>query len=351
MVQSFNIDRSSGMAGVLSQVMSLLEAGAPVDEILELVDKIHEDTVAEQVAHDAKNEADQAQCEADIAQRKDEISEIEATIANLHDYIANKEQEIEAEEAAIAQSHTDIANTRDALAHNAATEEAAHQRRADEIDLYNSQTEDHTLAIEVVDELIAKIEDSTLVGEAPASLSQLASKMKNSKTAKIVGVTASLVESLAFSPADVSKLLNLLRRLGEEFRQSQIEYDAQDASDEAAYRKELEHLSHERDNLNSELKFFEEQLETQEADLETYELELKNANRNLESNEKLLATTQNILANIIADCEELARIYASETARRTEELELLAELREIVVTRLSTMKDYLKEAVEDVTVE
>lgn len=343
-----------GNSEIFSQVASLVNEGAPVDDILELLEKIREYTVDEQETADAVHAQQTSDCETNIANRREEIDHYTANIADAEHTIEVKTQAIADKEHEISNKENDISDVLDSISENEAFKARTISARNEEREIFERNVEEHDAAVDAIDEVVAKLEASTLTAsliEGKSTVASDAAQFLEALSSRYTGKVARMVSSklLVFkslakaNPRDVSRLLELLDQLKQDLTESKFALIDEDNRSQANFEQQIIDIDAEHEQLTATHNQYESDLELLNAQLGSLNADLSSAEEKLQINSDLLAETEQALADTIADCEAKAAFYAAETERRNEELRIIDECVELVNEKLGTMKDYLKE--------
>lgn len=335
---------------LVNDISALISSGAPVDDILDLLAKIRDDVVSDQVSHDEQHSREQEDCATNIAELNEKIEGHKNNIFDAKQRILEYTFLISQTKQDISQHETRIEQTESAIAVNAENTLSAISERSSTHDLYLEQRQDHIDAIDAIDEVVEILQSSPTLGsnESPNSLVQKSVNRASSALIKVSGgmkrsasrsikTKGQLLQSLlsASGPGDFKKLIDLLHRLQDELSESLEEIEHNESVSKAAFDSLIEDLTAEKEQLESTLSA----LETAKAQLEELLIErqeaLRSQEKRQENEEKLLESTEHQLANTIADCEAKAAFYESETARRTEEIATIDECKDIIVEQLA----------------
>lgn len=257
---------------ILAEIMDLIDAGAPVDRILELMDSIRDDTEDEQRAHDEKNAADTAKCERDEANERTKIANYNANIEHLSSVIEIKTDKIERLEGELATKRNQIATTERNIENNEALNVQVEDRRAREISFYEANKADHEEAIRAVIDVTERIYNLGNIGEAASLLEQSLlsiSSRPNSKAGNLMSNTVDMLRTMAAvkGPQNERTLVDLLNRLRSELEGSLEDLAEADSSNQAAYEAEIADIVAEHATLVSVLAQLNSQRESLEAEL------------------------------------------------------------------------------------
>lgn len=336
--------RGLGKSEMIDDIVALIDAGAPLDDILSLLDKIEQDVIQEQDDHDNLDALNEENYQTSRSQKEDEIASLESKISDLSATIGSLTATIYDLNAKIVAKKDDIDQTQNAIQNNIDDDAATDASRAATKELYDTSVADHEDAIDAIDEVEDLLRGSTLVGAAftqqmartSSRLVQMGQKYKG-KIGRSVSAKAMLFKALAASaaPGDINKLLDLLIRLRDELSASLDEaHDAEAASIES-YNKRKADLAAELEALENSLAEHEAQLADLESSLASAVQDRADAEHEKALTEEQLSLAQQVLADLIETRQQQVDHYKKESARRAEELDIISQAREIIIVRLS----------------
>lgn len=345
---------------VLAELQSKMDAGAPIEELISIIDEIATRLSEAQTADDAQNAAHREQCKTDIEAQQAEIERINGTVNDLKAAIATKKSNIAAKKGEIAGLEEDIKNDKADIAATIERITAANNTRKEAIATYNKRTNDTALCLEAIDDILdldletlAAGQDNTKADfeqhdfESAAMLEKLASKVE--------GNAKSLVQIAQVSAAtlggDVDDLKQMLVDLKEKLGEYQVELDEGEKQNKADYEALLAAEQAELAKNRASLAEHQSQLATAEGELAAMEEALKQLETNLKAAEAALDAALATKAATEKRCADLNDAYAARTAERKEEDETLVAIKKIIEDKLSKSASHVLDRVDEVTVE
>lgn len=345
---------------VLAELQSKMDAGAPIEELISIIDEIATRLSEAQTADDAQNAAHREQCKTDIEAQQAEIERINGTVNDLKAAIATKKSNIAAKKGEIAGLEEDIKNDKADIAATIERITAANNTRKEAIATYNKRTNDTALCLEAIDDILALDLETLAAGqdntkadfeqhdfESAAMLEKLASKVE--------GNAKSLVQIAQVSAAtlggDVDDLKQMLVDLKEKLGEYQVELDEGEKQNKADYEALLAAEQAELAKNRASLAEHQSQLATAEGELAAMEEALKQLETNLKAAEAALDAALATKAATEKRCADLNDAYAARTAERKEEDETLVAIKKIIEDKLSKSASHVLDRVDEVTVE
>lgn len=359
--------RSSFGQNVLEELQSKLDTGSPLDELKSILKEINTRLSEAQTADDAQNEAHQAQCAAWLADLDIRIASTEADIARIEGLIVEEENTIARLNNEIAASDERIADHKRNIAGFEQEIVEANETRRAEHEMYVNRTRDTGICIDAIAEIKAtegldKLSDnqgkeaSTYSADFynhaatnGAFLQTLSTKVQDGNAKNLVLLAAAAVSTL--DKGDVDTLNGLLDKLTEELKKYGEDLDAQEAEDQKLYEENIARL---------QTLIFDEKAALAAEELVNAGLreDLRIAKANLVALKAELAAAKAKLASLQetrrqdeAKCKALEAAYDERTADRQIEGATLAEIERIIIEKLDTSADHLKDAIDHVTVQ
>lgn len=322
---------------LLGIVQLQLKTGAPIEEIVELLGSIQDDLKDQQDTADAERAEHQQTCETNINLYTNTIDDTENKIDNLETLISESEAELESTESQIETTESEIDSLETELANAQAQREAEHEEWA----TYDAEYSDSVDAVQEAIDLIATLKtgDATLIQTKLVALQTRLTKAVKGSRALYAPLVASLAEVATKADQNtVHKILGLLAELKSELEISQSE----DTEVEDKRQADFDVYSAEISDTISSKKAHLSNLKEKKANLEST---ITQAESDLSNAQDKLATYQDLLEQQVAQCDEWEETYQRETSERDEELEVLAQVVDVVQQRIVTTEDYLKERV------
>lgn len=323
---------------LLNEVAILIDSGAPIDDILALLEKIEQDVQDDQASHDDLYSSQVATYEENRSHQEALIEKYNGNILDAIETIAALDAALDANANQIANKLEYIGDLQASIEENQALTEDTIAARDLEKSIYEKNKADHLDAISAIAEVDELLRSSTLVGlsRASAMLAQASRRFPSGNRMSSKLATKSLLfKSIAQSnPQDVSKLLSLLERLSSDLSSALDAATADHEEAQQAYANELASLAAELDNLENLLSTANDNLASLQEEKAQLQIDLQQAHNYKEQNEISLEYAQNTLASLIKAHEEATDFYNSETSRRNEELVTIQECREIIVEKL-----------------
>jgi len=324
---------------LLSTIHLQLETGAPVDEIVSLLDSIKEDLQAQQKAADDLNTKRETYCATYSSIYK-------LNIESAKSDISYNEGILEVSRPALASTLVSISENEAKLASLEAERARAAQQRQDEHETwqnYDYEFEDSIAAvyeaIEIVSEL--KYSDSTelvqiRMSEIQTRISKSMNKFQNNLYGPSVAALAQLATSADQSTVD--RIVELLEALAEDLISAQGQDGVSEEEKQAAWEQYDSDLSADIESTKETLS----QLRDKKASLETT---IATAEENLAAAQSKKASNEQLLDELNAQCDNWRNVYRKESAERSEEVQSVDEVIVIVREELVGMESYLDERV------
>lgn len=336
---------------VLAQLQAQVAAGAPLDELNDIIKEIRDRLTAAQDADTNQRDQYRIQCTKEINDLNTEIDNLKTKIQNLKADIAASEAEIVRLKDAIAAQkqkilfdESEIKRVNEALDANDLEWQIDHQ-------IFLNRTRDTKLClsaldeikqIDGIDEILAPNQDE-VAGDYQDSnfyttlLQKAAKKVQAPSVKAFVQLTAAAVAQL--DKGDVDSLKSLLDQLEQDLNNYLVELETDDKNNEKAYNEKKAALSAELNAAEDTLKEDKEHLARLQADLKKEEENLADLQAQLLQTQDDLRAKEAELAATEQKCKDLEEAYQTRSSERTEELKTLAEIERIINTSLKPHLD------------
>lgn len=313
------IDASPYGKHLLDTVSLQVKAGTSVDRIVELLDELADGLREEQADDDSLNVTRQNECDTEIAAYRETIVYTQAEIDDANTLLAEYRPDLEETEEQLEIKETEI-------------EELSQQIQDIESDYkldledYNERINEHEQAIEALDAVLEEL--YTLVGSQAGE-----GIHDNSKRIEAETKAGVLLQTMA-DQATLERIIELLEETKENVETGIDDEKAQQDQADQDYTtvhgdmvRTLADLRTARNSLAQRKEHLESLIAEQEDRVERNTAERDAAQEALEAKEKI--------------CEEWRQKYFSDTEKRSEELDLIQQVRVIFTDELADASDYL----------
>ena len=334
------VDANPLGGALLSTIHLQMMTGAPLEEIVDLLNVIRVDLAKQQSDADDLHALHEEECATNLAAFAQAVEEADEAIAYNTNLIAESEAEL-------ARTNTEIANAQDLIAQYADEIQSEHDTRAAQKALFEQYDFEFGDAVAAIDECIVIISELLDDEAAPAlvqvkmhELSQRMSKAMNHKQVSLYGSTiTSLVElSLTADQDSVQAIIDLLERLKAEFGSAKDSDQDTEASRQASYEKRVADLEAAKAQQEEYLAQQEAKKASLEATIAQAEIDLAEAQDKKAKNEGLIAQWEEL-------CEARRQKYFRQTDERAAENDVIDQVEGIVNDRILSMDGYLEERV------
>lgn len=332
-----NFSSKRSIMTLLTQVEAKLKSGGPLDAITRLLEDFVTEVTEEQVQHDQLFASQQKECADEFGFRESEIQQANAALAEAQETLDGcNSQQVRAQQ--------DLQTTRKQLAEDRNFLALIEDTRRREAYQFETSTNVYQTVTRAVDEALVILEEIWSGESSFAQLSKhmnslLKSSVKVRKVHFLSGVMAAMSQlaskDLQADEALLEKVKTLLTNFREKVETAFREAAAVEEAAIAEYNEDKSRLTASISSLETQQEGLENELRQLEKCIITQTGIVQSATQKRDRNQRLLEDAQ-------ALCQSVADEYASASASRKEELELLAAIRERVQARFS-------ELTEDVT--
>ena len=326
------IDSTVYGKGLLDTIELEMTSGASVDKIVEMLDNLSADLLADQKADDADWAQKNQECIDQKAEFNRQIDEAEAEILDATNLLAGLRPELAKTEEELSTKGSEIADL------SAQLNGLVGAHGEDSFD-YEARMADHKAAIAAIDEAITamnglvgsvagegihekseRISAETAVGVFAQikTLSKLAAKADQDSVAKIIALLEDIKTNLEASVADEG--------------QGQVMAEEDYTALKTSMEKTLFDLETAQTNLTNKKADLEGQIATQET--------------RLAENEEALRVATEALAAKTRQCDEWETKYNNDKAKRVEELDIVGQCRAIFTDESMQFSKFLSDRVE-----
>ena len=330
------VDNNPLGGALLSTIHLQMMTGAPLEEIVDLLNVIRDDLTKKQADAQALHELHEQECADNLAAFNAAVDEANQAI----DYNTNL---IATSQAELATTNDEIAKAQNLIEGYATEIQREHDERAAQKALfegYDFEFGDAVAAIDECIEIIAtlKTEPTELVQMRLSELSGSMMKAMNKKQHSMYGATIASLVQLTADQDSVDKIIDLLERLKTEFQLAKDnDIDTENAR-QASYEKRVADLEAAKKQQEDYLAQQQEKKKQLEATIAQAELDLAAAKDKKKENEDLIALwTQT--------CEDRRQKFFRETDERDAEQDVINQVEAIVNDRILSMDGYLEERV------
>jgi PBP1b-binding outer membrane lipoprotein LpoB len=339
-----NFSAKRSIMTLLTQVEAKLKMGGPLDAITKLLEDFVTEVTEEQVQHDQLWASQQKQLAEEYAFRESEIQQAEAALAEAQETLDGcNSQQVRAEQ--------DLDTTKRQLAEDRNFLALVEETRRREAYAFETETTIYQTVSRAIDEALAILEE---IWSGESSFLQLSKHMnglvksavKIRKVHLLSGVMAAMSQLASKDLQADEALLEKVKTLLSNFREkTDTEYREAAAAEEAAiaaYNEDKARLTEGINSLETQQEGLESELKQLTKCIVTQTGIVQSASTKRDRNQRLLEDAQ-ALGQSVAD------EYASATASRKEELELLSAIRERVEARFSELSEDVVERGEEDT--
>lgn len=329
---------------ILAQVKSRLTAQGPLNEVYELLDDLEKTITDEQASHDALRAKQTEQCLDEKNFRTKEINDAQFAMDRASAEKKSCQQALDKSTDLLSRNRVDQSTNRAAL-------DAQNQQREADRNLYNQRKQDHADLIAAIGRTV-DILNSLLEPQSTGAYIQLNRQLTNllvvssrnrqtKSAAPIITAMAQIALNKFSNQASVEKVLSLLDDLRKNTEDSEANYDEDERKSIELYNSTVAQLEEEYARLLSEEAVLVKHVADMTACVANEQAVYDEAEKKFNRNTELLANSENL-------CASWESQYQVESANRKEELEVIADLREITKRRLSQLKgDAAKRADQD----
>jgi len=329
---------------ILAQVKSRLTAQGPLNEVYELLDELETTITTEQANHDALRAKQTEQCLDEKNFRTKEINDAKFAMERASAEEKTCQEALEKSSGLLSKNRDDQATNRQAL-------EAQNNQREADRQLYNQRKQDHADLIAAIDRSV-EIVNSLLEPQSTGAYIQLNRQLTNllvvssrnrqtKSAAPIITAMAQIALNKFSNQASVQRVLDLLEELRKNTEVSAANYDEDERKSIELYNSIVAQLENEYARLLSEEAVLVKHVGDMSACVDNEKAVYQEAENKFNRNSELLASSESL-------CESWESQYQVESDNRTEELQVIADLREITKRRLSQLKgDAAKRADQD----
>lgn len=327
---------------LLDTVALQLSTNGAVDRVLALLQELDDSLVREQEEADAEHERYQKECNETLTTYGERLAEANSDYNRAVSDISTYGQLVEETEEQIDSLEKQIADTEEA-------KERSTRQREYEREAYAQKMIDH-------DEAIAACDDATtlvlqLKTSGSSFLQQPVYLEISSHVAAIrkaapgyAGLFKALIQMATKTTANqelVVRLLNLIEKLKQSFINSKQIETTNEEDAENAYQALIIQLDNTLATLNVELG-------EKQNDLVTYNFRLNEAEALKEDAGQRVETYEKLIEEKEAMCDQEKKAYEEATEARQEERDIVAEVVQIIETRLSDLSEYINSKVDSV---
>jgi hypothetical protein len=316
--------KQASPSSILAEISAQMRNGGRADEIYKMLDKLEREVLSEQAEHDVLYYSQKQQCDDEAAFRAQEVDDADFAI----DRASNEREQCSAaqtkSEAGLEQNLVDQASVNEQIA-------SAQETRKSDRALYKKRTQDHDDLVEAIDECLDLLRELKSEGSF-VQISQKATNLliKSSRirmTKHVAPFIAALAQLNQHSDQSaVTRVIELLNELRDNTEASQADYDQQEADSIQRYNDLIDSLTSEKNRLESE----EPVLRTHIADMKQC---VSRQNATYEEAYAKQTRNQGIFDDSASLCASWIAEYTSETDTRNYELELVADLRDMIYRR------------------
>jgi septal ring factor EnvC (AmiA/AmiB activator) len=303
------------------------------DSLVDYIDTLRNDVVAEQNAHQTLAEQQDAECERELAFRNTEVN------AANNSLIAS-DTHLKKCSGALDQANTDLANLESQLEVVQGQLSNLEENRAAALALFQTHEQEHIDAINAVDEafdILGEFANSNAAGVA--LLAQLGKhitkQIKVSVASKffmhyapVIAFLASTPKDVTISSEDLDKLTGLFQKLRDNLEASLADLRDVEADAVESYNQQKELFNSQIDTINAAIDNFAGYVITMKRCIATETEVSSEASSKLSRNAKILENTQ-------AMCDAFDQEFADASAARKEKINNLQLLQDLVESKVA----------------
>lgn len=321
----------------------------PVQTLLNMLNEMSDNLNNDQAAADAVHQTFQEQCVADESFYSGEITESESRIDAAKNQLAALKPQLTDAEEGLAGQRASLVSLQEQL-------NQASSQRVTEAEEYTLKVQEHESALSMLHEasglfqgLLAPEAGAAFLQKKNAVFAQVSSTIRNglSKIRKgykgIFRILAQITEKAPIQAKQetVQKIIDLIKKIRENVEAS-YQAEKQAESDRVdAFNVLSENLSTSITNANANINNYVNTIATLQSSIASQEEELSAQETRLESRTSQLAERQKV-------CETESTAYGIDRVNRSEEISIVRQVIDIVATKLSNLKEYIKERVSTV---
>ena len=303
------------------------------DSLVEYIDGLRADVVAEQNAHQTLAEQQDAECDKELKFRNNEVSDANNSLIASDTHLKKCQ-------GALDQANTDLDNLQAQLEVVQSQLANLEQNRADELASFQNHEQEHIDAINAVDEafdILGEFENSNAAGVSLLVQvgKHITKQIKASIASKFFMHYAPVIAFLAATPKDVTvsaedldKLSALFQKLRDNLEASLADLRAVEEADIEAYNEQKDLFNNQIDTINAAIDNFAGYVVSMKRCIAT-ETEVSS-----EASSKLSRNAQ-ILSNTEAMCEAFDQEYADASAARKEKISNLQLLEDLIESKVA----------------
>jgi len=309
---------------VLSAIQAHIQAKAPEDEVVLLLNQLASGLIEDQRAHDAVNRTDEAACQRITVDLENNINYHESQIVANTQLRDDSVEALAEAEVDVRQTVKDLADNEDTFAREQNTRNNQHAVWARK----DGELEELLVAIDEASKLVQHLQLGASFAQVKTRYEGVTKKLNtlSSQEALLKPIIAALTELATSTTVDfkaIAQIAELLAQLRQQLvaaRQNLNDTEEKQASNWAEFSSHLtnEHnrLAERKDQLEATISLQKENIEIAEEYLEYHTLELENA--------------QDGLAREEAWCETQSNTYETQSGYRTNQLDLISRIQEHV---------------------
>jgi Skp family chaperone for outer membrane proteins len=338
------IDRSAFGKNLLDTVYLEMKTGDNAQTVLELLAQVATEIENEQHDHDTRHADFQVSCSADLEYYAHEIQTATEDIATAEGRLARDRPALESAQGHLQDLSEAKRRSEDAL--RVITELIVAQREE-----FHGHESELLAALQIfaaardILRTSFNVEGAFLQTSVGSALAAHLSKAKiTGKYEPFVRILAQAASSGKLTAQGVQDVLTIIDRLAantDETLTSEREVMAQREHSFATYSTELEGIIN---NLANEIAQVTSLISTLSADIAEWERNLEDAQFRLQSNQEHWNTRK-------AECDNENETYATETQKRTEDLDIVHQVEALISTRVADFTQYINQSRENVHID
>ena len=296
---------------LLSTVHLQLETGAPVDEIVSLLDSIKTDLLQQQDDADLLNQNRKVYCSVYDSLYSINIEEAKQAITLNEDILARDRPALASTKDLISKTEAELQAYNDEKVRAAEQREEEHEAWVNHDAEYEDSIAATYEAIDLVRELKYNVGSTELVQIRFSEIQTRISKSMNKYHNNLYGPSVTALAELATSAdqGTVAKIIELLEALADDLTVA----SHQDADSEDQAQANWEQYDSDLADTISNTEAYLVSLNDQKASLE---LSISTAEEDLASAQDKKAANEKLLADLTAQCENWTNTYLRETSER-----------------------------------
>eukprot|EP01015_Nassula_variabilis_P004535 TRINITY_DN1315_c0_g1_i11.p1 TRINITY_DN1315_c0_g1~~TRINITY_DN1315_c0_g1_i11.p1 ORF type:complete len:370 (-),score=101.07 TRINITY_DN1315_c0_g1_i11:56-1165(-) len=307
---------------ILDTIALQIKRNEPLAEVSKLMNNIRLDLQNEQRKQNAEHSQKSRECASTLATYNERISQNTQEITQLSFTVSNLQSRLQGLFASVdtRENQTKLLGNREQFLRN--------DQQHDEAD-FAARLSQINSVVEALDLVLPRLRNIRGDGDEQEALIQLAKIGKSNPINALLQVSATL---------DPRSLVIILEKL-EQLRESLSGAADENRENLEEARTDFSRLVGELNNVRRSLS---EDLSRDRTETETVQYQLQNYRRNLEDTNNELTSAKSNREITYTECERYEASYRTGTERRNHQLELIANIQNILATHIETISDYVR---------